>query len=58
MLCGACTNMLPELAFDVGVMNVLRSMFVICKRVIERVITVSYSDAPWCSKAPVNYAVF
>jgi len=50
--------MLPELAFDVGVMNVLRSMFVICKRVIERVITVSYSDAPWCSKAPVNYAVF
>jgi len=57
-MCGACANMLPELASDVGVMNVVRSVFVICKRVIEMVITVSYSDAPWCCKAPVNYVVF
>jgi len=58
MLCGACASIPPELAFDVSVMNVLRSVFLICKCVTARVITLSCSDVPWCCKAPVNYVVF
>jgi len=58
MLCGACANMPPELVFDVSVMNVVRSVFVICRCVTVRVMTISYSDVPWCCKAPVNYVVF
>jgi hypothetical protein len=35
-----------ELATDVSVMNVVRSLFVICKCVTAGVTTVSYSDVP------------